>query len=411
MPGRGSSRRRLTSAVVVGCAASAIVPVAASAAGPAPHIDSLVSTGRQIDIRYSVSGALPNHPYDAFIRRYLAFDATCTSPSGTFGEQPQFQTDGSGSFSGTVSVPSQEPGVHIAMVLGDALTTPEAVSDISNCFEVKPPPALSFATLDYSVGENAGFVALKVARSGDLAPEVTFSLGMSTAATRTPGRAAEGGVDAAPGPITGTIPAGAASVDVRWPIIDNSTYQGNRVFDVYFQESPSATTPDIATASQQADIVIVDDDAQSSPTTNPSGGGSSGGTAPSGGAVIPVRSSFAALKPVKARKKLTVTVRVSSPEATAVDVAIVQWTRKTSTCRYVRAAGTIGIARNVRSLAVCRSKGFVSARRNRGTGQYTRTVLRGLPRGAYTVASRAHDELGAPEPTFGAANQRTLRVV
>ncbi len=397
-------------AAMAGCAASAISPVAASAAGPAPHIDSLVSTGRQIDIGYSVTGALPNHPYDAFIRRYLASDDTCSSAVGTFGQQPQFQTDASGSFSGTVSVPSQEAGVHIAMVLGDAQTTPETVSDISNCFEVKPPPALSFATLDYSVSENAGFVVLKVARSGDLVPEVTFSLGMFTAATRTPGRAAVGGVDAAAGPITGTIPAGAASVDVRWPIIDNSTYEGNRVFDVYFRESPSATTPDVATAGQHADVVIVDDDAESSPTTGPSGGGSGGGAAANGGAVVPVRSSFAALRPVKAHRKLTVAVRVSSSTATGVDIAIVRWTRKTSTCRYVTATGTIGIARNVRSLAVCRSKGFVSAPRNRGTSQYTRTVLRGLPKGTYTVASRAHDALGAPEPSFGAANQRTLRV-
>jgi hypothetical protein len=393
MSPRGKNRRRRAVALIAGCAALLLGAVPAAASAATISLDSVVSTGATTVMGYSVAGATPGHVYEIQVRRYKS---GCADLLGIYGGSPQFQADATGARSATTEVGSATAGDQMRLGLEDLNTNAFVLSD---CKDVPEGPRVAFAAADYTVGENAGAVTLRILRTGGLGAEIKFALSLNLATKRNPAPFGDAGRDFASGPIDVTIPAGASSVDVPWPIVNDTVAEGPELFTVYMaglyngvQAEPSV-----------AEVLINDDDPAAAPD-----GGSNGGGSGAGAPAIAATTSLGALKPIKARKKISITV--TSGRATKVDVAIVQWIRKTSTCRYVKAIGSIGIAKRIKSLAACRVKGFVTAKLDAKTKLFTRTLPRGLPKGAYTVSSRAHSKDGSVEPTFTPSNQRTLRV-
>ena len=53
----------------------------------------------------------------------------------------------------------------------------------------------------------------------------------------------------------------------------------------------------------------------------------------------------------------------------------------------------------------------MAAKVNATKKTFVRTLLRGLPKGAYTVASRARQSDGTLQASFTPKNQRTLHVI
>jgi hypothetical protein len=245
-----------------------------------------------------------------------------------------------------------------------------------------PPPSVRFGSSPVLVNEYAGSAVLSIqpVRFSDtpLALQVTPTGGpaMSGATGATPG------ADFAPVAQTVTLPVGALTMPVRIPITNDTAVEGNETVTVSISGAQVSGGPAI--------VIILDDDRP---------GGSSGSAA----------SRLSALKKAKPGKRVTVS-GTASGTLRGVDVAIVQFTR--SACKVVNAKGKLTVVKNVKTLTACAARGFVPSTYNASKCTFGRTLAKGLPKGSYTVYSRARPKVGPAESNFSAkaGNQATLKV-
>ena len=385
---------------LVGCAVVllALLPATASAA---MQVTVTSASAKQPPspygtIHFTVTGATP----DTGINVGVFSDPTnCPSPQGDR-VSSSVRTDASGNVSGQALGPA-EGHKFILMLTDNAVSPPDAfVSECKTVGPYVPPAVIKFGDTSIpTVPENARAVTMTIVRSGTMDTEVKFTVVLNLLSKRVTDPFGTVPGDFGAGPLTGTIPAGAASVNVQWPLVNDTVAEVDEVFGA------NLTTEGNAIAEQPYDnfqAIIADDDR---PTPD---GGSGGGGGGGGSTAVAPASKLSALKKVKARKSITI-AGTATGSAVGVDVAIVQFNKNKSACKYVKASGKLGTASRIKTLTACRDKGFVAAKLSADGKSFKRTVAKGLAKGTYTVFSRGRSPVETAISTK-AGNQRTLTI-
>jgi hypothetical protein len=275
-----------------------------------------------------------------------------------------------------------EPSETVGFALSDPVgvrydTTPTTTITID---DDDPPPAGVTAGLDpsaVSVSERSQAAVLTLHRSGNTAQPVIARV------MTTPG-SATAGVDYEPLDRTVTIPAGETDATIRVNLLDDTAAEAGEDLHVALSDMVGAT-PGVASAL----VTIVDDDTAAPPA---------------------LASQLGKLPRPKHGKRFAVRgTAVPAGAVVRVDVAVVRFAKKA--CRVAKANGRLRRVKKARTRAACLRAGFVRAKLTTATGRFTRTFRKGLPKGRYSVASRARTATLA-ETAFTAknGNLRALRV-
>ena len=371
-----------------------LVPAAAGAAvnAPLPSSATVNPGATEANILFTITDA------PARTLQVAASDVgfNCNFPPAPIaGATATVTTDAAGKASGRIDTAGASAGDNIKLTAFDAATQETSVA--SECQDVD-----FAATLDSEGSQSGEFIGgdIKMVRefiqSGHAASVHVKSTNTGEA---TPG------VDFIPVDTVVHFPKGQQVVRLDITYMDDKIVESDE--SIYFEYSDFVALDPASMA--PTDLFIRDDDDPPSNPTNPTNPTTP--TNPGANTPVTAASKLAALKKAKPRKKVTI-AGTATGSPSGVDVAVVQYTKKTKTCRFVKANGSVAVAKKVASLAACAAKGYVAAKYVAAKNQFTRTLAKGLAKGKYSVLSRARSTTGLAEQAFStkAGNQATLTI-